>query len=502
MKKESAFQRFWAAPLVEGGKVPRSESFWHALGVAGQNMSCGLIGSWFFIYCTDILYIDSLVLGFVLGFVRVWDTINDPMIGTLIDRHRFRNGDKLRPYLKFTPFFVGVVGALMFINPGITGQAGKVVYVLFMYLTYDVFFTMQDVSMWGMTAVMSPLSKERGKVSQIAHIGGTIGSWLPGLFSIILANAHFVGLSDRAVYGICGVLFCFGGMMLSITTSKAVERVHPVNYLDKPKSTLKDGLNILMKNRTVLLILLGSALSGLALVVPTAYFFKYKVSVNLFGTTIEGLNIMFLYGILAGLPGTLAMLFVPAFAKRVGGMRNVMILGCACESVFRVLAFFVGYQDWRIFLVMLIVGVGGIPAGMRSIAITTLWGDAIDYMEWKTDMRGEAVVFSAQVFASKISGALATIVSGVLLTLMDYSAEAYDAGLPLSDTFDKWIWPLFILGPVIGSVLYLIPILFVKYPEELKERVERELRERRGDGVGPEFEYEVLFEEIPEESLR
>ena len=72
----------------------------------------------------------------------------------------------------------------------------------------------------------------------------------------------------------------------------------------------------LFKNKMVMLILAGSILSGLSLTVPQIYFFKYKVSLNLFGFEMDGTTASFFYGIFAGLPGTLAMLIVPQFAKK------------------------------------------------------------------------------------------------------------------------------------------------------------------------------------------
>ena len=120
-------------------------------------------------------------------------------------------------------------------------------------------------------------------------------------------------------------------------------------------------------------------------------------------------------------------------------------------------------------------------AGMTGIAMTALFGDSIDYMEWKTGRRAEAITFAAQTFCSKIVGAINTGVSTVLFMLLDYSAQDYDMGLPLSPLFDKWVWPLFILGPIVGSLLNLIPLLFIHYPQKLKEQVEADLQQRRAE---------------------
>ena len=71
------------------------------------------------------------------------------------------------------------------------------------------------------------------------------------------------------------------------------------------------------------------------------------------------------------------------------------------------------------------------------------------------------------------------IMGGLTLTLIRFDATKYEAGLPQSPTFNKWIWFVFILGPAVGSVLYLIPLLFVKYNDKIKEKVELELSIKR-----------------------
>ena len=79
----------------------------------------------------------------------------------------------------------------------------------------------------------------------------------------------------------------------------------------------------------------------------------------------------------------------------------------------------------------------------------------------------------------KISTALNTVIAGFLLTWLEYDAEAIAAGASVSAKFQQWIWPLFMIGPAIGAALYIIPLLFIKYPQSLKEQVTKDLHDRR-----------------------
>lgn len=468
--------------LKEKGIVPRREGLWFALGVAGQNVSCGLVG-WFYYFCTDVAYYDMAVIGIVLTIARIWDAVNDPLMGMIIDRHRFKNGEKLRPWLKIAPIAAGFMAMLMFIRPHFINDSAWIqgVFIAVVYLIYDMAFTVQDVSMWGMTSVMSPVSEERGRIVQWGRIGATIGSWLPGLISVFISVANKFGVSEKILFAVLGIAMGLGGMLVSMTSSFAKERL--LSVPERGGAGFRDNLGDLFKNKTVMLVLLGSILSGFALTVPAVYFFKYKVSMDVFGFHMDGLTVSFIFGIVSGLPGTLAMLVAPWLAKKVGGMKNILVLSCICAIAVRFICFAVGYEGNKIIIIALLLALASIPSGVTGIAMTSLFGDSIDYMEWKTGRRAEAITFAAQTFASKIVGAINNGVSTFLLVLLKYSAADYDAGLPLSPEFDKWIWPLFILGPVVGSVLNLIPILFIKYPKSLKEQVERELKERRAQAA-------------------
>ena len=93
--------------FMQGGRVERKEAWAYCMGIYGQNLACALMMNWFMIFCTDVLYVDGIIVGLVLGIARVWDSVNDPVIGTVIDRHRFKNGEKFRPLLRATPIVIG-----------------------------------------------------------------------------------------------------------------------------------------------------------------------------------------------------------------------------------------------------------------------------------------------------------------------------------------------------------------------------------------------------------
>ena len=463
----------------KGGRVTKKEAWQWSIGVMGQNFSCAFMMNWFFVFCTDILYVDGAIIGTVLGIARVWDSINDPIMGTLVDHHRFKNGEKFRPLLRATPILVAIIVVMLFTDWGFKGTVPTTLYLLILYLLYDMIFTVQDVSMWSMTSVMTDVPDERDRLSQWGRVLAAVGFTIVGIFPMVMDILGQHGVPQKYCYFGAAVILGAGGMMLSTLSAKAKERIRVTE--ENVTVSFKENMKMLFSNKIVMLVLLGNILNGLSLTVPAAYFFQHKVSASIFGMELGGLTIMTVFYGVSTVFSSITMLFANKIAHRIGGMKNVLIMANLVTVLMRVATFFIGYEGNRIWISMIVFGLGSFPANLFGIARTALWGDSIDYMEWKTGKRAEAITFAAQTFCDKISNALNTVIAGLILSWLAYDAEAIEAGAALSDRFNTWIWPLFMLGPAVGAALYLIPLLCIKYPNSLKEQVTAELRERRGE---------------------
>lgn len=456
-------------------EVPNKELFRYSLGIAGQNQAYVLISSWFLYYCTDVLYLNPLVLGTILAVSRVWDAVNDPIVGAIIDKRTFKNGEKLRPYLKIMSIPIGIMVMMLFIDFGFPTYISYI-YIVAIYFVFDMLYSFQDVAQWGLTALMATSSKERERVSHIGRLGAMIGSTIGGSVAIFIANHEAMGISEKTLFVIFGVVFGFGGMALSLFAASARERAPVI----KVEGGLKESFNLLMKNKMVMLIVLGSVLGSCTLTMPQIYFFKYMVSLEIFGKTLNGMNVNLIFGIAVGLPGTFCMFFANRLAKALGGMKNILIFAVISGIVCRLAAFAIGFEGYRIILVALLLALADIPSRMMGIAMTALWGDSLDYMEWKTGQRNEGSVFAMQNFTSKLTNSLNTFFTGVTLALLQFDSKLYEENLPQPPVFTKWAWPIFILAPAFGCLLHLIPLLLIKYGKEQRAVVEEKLRHMRG----------------------
>ena len=468
--------------------IDKKEKINFYAGLTGQNIVYSFIGAGFFTYfMTDIAMFPAAVVSALLIIMKVWDGINDPLIGSVIDKHTFKNGEKLRPLLRYTPLPVGIFTVLIFLVFSTEEDLLwlRVAYFIIMYIGWDISYTMQDVAMWGITASVSPDSNERDNFVKWAR---TIGSCVYGVVSALIPMAiEMVANATKSKMAVVTLVFAvilgMGGAMLSVRAAKAQERV-----LVKPETQQKsivESFSLLFKNKMLMLVTLSNLFGALGFGGQlTVYFFKYKVPADFLGANsiIGALGLTTIYGAITYGPQFIGMLFADKLKKMFKGYVNALIFMQALNIVTRVIAFAIGFEGANLWIGMALMAIGCIPMGAASIAQTSIFCDSIDYMEWKTGKRMEGVTFSMQTFFTKVSSGITAGLATLALSVLGYVAVDDTATTFIGTqtaAFDTWIWPLFMLTPAIASLLYIIPLLFIKYTPEKRAQVEKELAERR-----------------------
>ena len=469
-------------------KVANNRLLSYAAGLTGQNISYSFISSRLFVFLNTVLNIPAEKTGLITGVSTLWDAINDPLVGTLIDARKFKPGNKLRPLILYTSPIIGVLTALMFFDFHLSVTA-TIVLIMALYLVYDIIYSVQDVAMWGLLPLSSPNSQERARVSQWVSIGAGLGSAIGGLFpsirSILVSKA---GFSEQSAYFFGAVCFGFGGMILSMLAYRMREKV---NYVQEKKISVLDSLKSLRHNKTLIIICLARFLGGISFMLPWEYFFETEgVSYNFFGMSISGGTMQVIYGLIPGIPGALMMFFATRFAEKVGGMKRLLVLSEVLQIVCRVIAFTIGANNRFLNPVCLVaiwffIAIYNIPVSMKDIAHRSLLSDSIDEVELKTGERTEGIAFSMQNFISKLSAAVSKLIQGYVLKFLRFENIKGLDGAALvraqskNSPFFKYRWHQFMLGPIVGSLLYLITILFLNDDREHMAEVERLLKERR-----------------------
>ena len=453
------------------GYVANRDILNYAVGLTGQNVTYSFVsgGGWLRYFCINILHIPEKTVGTIFALSYLWDAVNDPVVGAFIDRRRHKPYQKLRPYLLYFPPIIGALSMLMFLKVPFN-DTGKIVYILCLYFVWDFFYSFQDVGLWGMIALSSPHSEERARIAQWVSIGAGAGGAIAGVFQMVRSAMNGAGMTDVTVFLVFGAVFGLGGELLSMRAHKIKELVAG----GEPEENILKSLTILRHNPTLLLISLARFSQSLSPKVADAYFFENCV------TFMDGKNAHFLYGLLAGIPGACAIFFANKIAKKVGGMKKLLILSQLAAVALRLIVFFIGYNSLGQFIAMtLLISLVNLPGSLMDIAHRSLTSDSIDEVELKTGVRTEGVSFAMQNFTSKMQSAAGTFIEGQLLSRLGYNRYAIEQGVKQNATFIKWQWPMFMLGPIVGSVLYLIAISFVRDNKEHRAEVERQLKARK-----------------------
>lgn len=468
---------FLFSKKADEGYVPNIDLFAHSVGLCGQNMTYSFVAGWWFTFCIDILGIDPRKVGAITSISRLWDAVNDPLIGSLVDKIRFKNGEKLRPYTIITPPIIGVLSLLMFVKfnfaPGVI-----LALMMVLYFFWDLTYSFQDVALWGLIAVSSPHSEERTRVAQWISIGAGAGAALVGLFPNMLGDNVLNALHTNVatMYLVGGLIFGLGGELLSMSAYRQKERIKAET---EKSDSIKDIFSGLMHNKVLLTISLARFLQQVTPVLDWIHFFESSVSYDIGSVHIDGGNAQFLFGLVTGIPGTFCLFAATKIVDKIGGRKRLLVSSQIFAIVLRVISYFVGYKSiGQMAVVMVLYSVMQIPAMMMDICHRSLISDSIDYVEWKTGVRNEGISFSIQNFISKMQSAVTSLIKGGILSLLHYD-QTITRKYNQNATYIKWQWPIFMLGPVVGAVMYLIVICFVKDDKALKEQVERELKERR-----------------------
>ena len=186
---------------------------------------------------------------------RIFDAINDPMMGMIVDRTKSRWG-KMRPYLLFSPVPIAITTILLFTAPFEDGSTAAFVWALVTYILWGVAFTVQDVPFWGLSSVITPLESERTSFISTARLGSTFGGILPALLVPILYQSN---LGYNKGFFISALLFALLGCGLSILiffVSK--ERVPKMDHTPSFKETFV----VLGKDKLLIIVIFAAILGS------------------------------------------------------------------------------------------------------------------------------------------------------------------------------------------------------------------------------------------------
>ena len=176
------------------GKLPARQKYCFGIGAIGKDAICNLVGAFLMLYFTDTLGLNPAFVGVLFAVARIWDAINDPMMGMICDNTRTRFG-KFRIWLIIGTLVNSVFFILLFTTLGIEkGSPTMYIYVSVMYVLYGMTYTIMDVPYWSWLPNLSSNPEERESISVIPRIFASLGGFIVctlGLRAINFFNNKF-----------------------------------------------------------------------------------------------------------------------------------------------------------------------------------------------------------------------------------------------------------------------------------------------------------------------
>ncbi|MCL2022771.1 MAG: MFS transporter [Oscillospiraceae bacterium] len=472
-------------PLQENpdGTVPRSELFSIGLGLTGQNFLYNMAGSqWFFYFLTDVLKIPPKTVGTFTGIITVYDACNDPIAGGIMDTMRFKSGEKIRPWIKYTSPMVAILAFLLFVNWGFASNTQAIVYTIVVYLLWDSFYSFQDAALWSVNTIISPRSDQRTRAVQWSDIGAWVGSLIPGLLTPMLSGGGVGNFNRQQIFFVFALVLCLGGGFVCLSALRIKERVP-----QPPKSeSLFKAISSVRHNYILIIFIVSDILDKFSPRIDQYYLFQDVEYQNwIGGDTIRATTLLFALGIVSGLPGVACKFFARQIAEKLGGMKNILIITKILGIVSKVIMWTISYTTWqRLLLGYFFNMLAETPNAINGMAKRSLVADSIDYVEWKTGERTEGMTMSLQNFLSKLGGSFDRFIWGWSLDWLQYDPNAVEEQRPQNEHFQTHAWTFIRLWPALGQVFSLIPLLLLKVPDIptiskdlAKRRAERALQE-------------------------
>ncbi|NLP48570.1 MAG: hypothetical protein GX345_06470 [Clostridiales bacterium] len=460
--------------------VGTKESLAFGIANGGQVMSFSLITSYLTYFFVNVFNIDPKIVAGMLFVEGIWDTVNDPLMGTVVDRTRTRYG-KLRPYLLGVPLpmaisvFFFFLGPLIITNPSPRAPI-KIIYMTVTYFLWEFLYTVSDVPFWGMAAAISPNPADRTRtITSARFISGIVGS-IPGILMPILidlSNGGTLNVNLKNLFFICGLSFGVIGMGLFLLSGLfAKERV--AQSLEEPK--LLESYRCITKNPPLKLIILQNilgALGGIGGIFSTYYF------IDVLGSASAALVI--------GIPGAVVSLFSFAFIGKVKkhfNNKQIVIGSKLINDALNILMFFIAikrYSDikFMIPLLMLKNTLSAVFSGVNSVIPTEMIADTVDYMEWSTGQRSEGMSFSVLTLIGKFNGAVSRSVGSLLVSLIGYQTSQTHAIIPQTQAVKFRIFAMYTIIPTLLGLFSIIPMFFYDLVGDKHQRILEELALRR-----------------------
>lgn len=420
------------------------------IGAIGKDMGYWIMAGYLMVFFTDVVKLNPAYIAFLFLFARIWDAINDPIMGWIVDNTKTRWG-KFRPWILIGTIINSIVVLFLFYDPNaLFGPVGVMVWCGVFYILWGMTYTIMDIPYWSMIPAFSSDSKVRDLMSVIPRTCAMIGGQFVVIFGLPLIAYFGVNSGGTEADGFFRftifvvVVFILASIICTVNVREHVQT--PL----RQKIGAKDILKLLGKNDQLVVIIILTVIQQLAQNLVNGsiiYYFKYAIQHE------DWYSLFMAAGAIAQF---VAFVIFPTLVQKTS--RRFVYIGSALMLVVGYLSMFLfGSKPDSSFIVA--AGsfcIASLGTALSLVSTTVMLADTVDYGEFKLGTRSESIVFSMQTMTVKFGNALAGFMSSMTLAIVGY--------IPNQVQTESTLFGLRLVMFVAPSVMLVVMILlYMKY---------------------------------------
>lgn len=390
----------------------------YGIGAIGLDLSYGMFYSFLSYYLSSVLGLKEAFLLILTPLARIWDGINDPMMGTIVDNSKTKMG-KYRPWILIGAISNAVVLTLLFSSFGMSGTK-LYIYIAVMYIFWGMTNTMADIPYWSMIPSFTSEEKERNTVSTIARAFSGVGQGIITIATPIILPLLSSGITTDKGYSatgfsrwafICGLALILFSLICVITTKEK-----NVVYNEKQKFSFKQIFKVISSNDQLIIFMIFAMLSN------AGWYLTSSTAVYYFTDVLNQPKGQSLFQTIGAAGSVIGLLVIPILSKKFN-KRTIYSISLIITIIGYALMFLFG-PVLKLTLIMDICYIlASIGISSMFVSQTIFLADIVDYGEYKNGRRSESITFSMKGFLQKMAYTIQTFLLFGGLGIMNYNRQ-------------------------------------------------------------------------------
>ena len=408
-------------------------------------------------FYTDILGIEASIAGTIFLVATIWDAISDPIVGWIASNTRSRWG-RYRGYLLWIPIPLGISYVLLFYQPDLEGWA-LIAWVSFLQILFRTNFTLANIPYSSLSSEMTFDPVERSTLAMYRMFLGYAGALIVSVGTGVLMS-KMAWLAEEDGYWRVAIIAAVVSAILFYICFKSTFELPQKNKQTTLK--LEDALGMIRQNppfwKLNLFVVVGMA--GVVLLYQSlAYYFKY----NLNNEAALGNGMLYLFIVL--------MLALPVWLKltTLFGKPKTLMMGCIVLMIGSLGFYFHTLTNTSITLTYCYLSILGCGIGCMGFSFWAMLPDTVEYGEWKTGVRAEAIIFGFGLFFLKIGLGIGSFVLGLLLAYFGYTPNTTQTIETLNGLHALTTLALFFPALITLGIMLTYSLSASRYGEILRE---------------------------------